>query len=151
MDIVNTDGQNKDFEMLSNLLDISLNELIGATKREKYHRYNMLDEINDVFIAYENGVAAACASFKRYDEVTAEVKRVFTQPEFRGMGFARCLMMEVESLARKKGFQALVLETCESLKGAVALYEKLGFTVIPNFPPYENSPISLCMKKELQE
>ena len=82
-----TDGQNKDFIVLCHELDKYLNELAGGEEnRAGYIQYNKLDDIHDVVIAYDNDIPVGSASFKKYDNENAEVKRVFIKKEYRGQG-----------------------------------------------------------------
>ncbi|MDR0930225.1 MAG: GNAT family N-acetyltransferase [Clostridiales bacterium] len=147
--LIHTNGADIDFVELTNQLDDDLNELIGAKKRRQFHRYNQLDVIKDVFIAYVDNIPAACGGFKKYSEGVAEIKRVFTKPEYRGMGLSKRIMQEIERLARASGYDSLILETGDMLKSAVKMYENLGYIRMPNYPPYESSTISICMKKEI--
>ena len=51
--------------------------------------------------------------------------------------------------ARELGYKRMILETGELLVESCAVYNKLGFQVIPNYGPYVNMPESLCMAKDL--
>lgn len=150
MQIKVTDGQDKDFIQLCHALDRFLNELVGGEEnRAQYIPYNVLDDIHDVLVAYKNNTPIGCASFKRYDDKSAEVKRVFVKEEYRGNKIGRQLMESLEQLARDKGYSCLILESGEPLVAAMRLYRSLGYTVIPNYGQYVNMPDSVCMKKSL--
>ncbi len=150
MDIKYTDGSDKDFVLLCHMLDENLNELAGGEKqREEYHRYNTLEHIRDVFVAYDGEIPAGCASFKFYEEKVAEVKRVFVRQEYRGRGLSRQLMEQVENKAREQGYRSLILETGKPLTAAIGLYSSLGYQVIDNYAQYKCMSLSVCMKKEL--
>jgi len=148
MEIVYTDGKNKDFIELCRLLDENLDEIAGGRKqREQYVQYNTLEDINDVVLIYEDGIAVGCASFKYYDEGTAEVKRVFVRKEYRGRGISKQLMNFIEERAKGKGFSKLILETGALLVEAMGLYNKMGYKVIENYGPYKCMKDSICMEK----
>ena len=150
MKIELTDGLNPDFIALCRLLDESLNEMVGGSvQREQYNRYNRLDDIHDVVLIYQEGEPAACGSFKTYSEGIAEIKRLFVRKEYRGRGFSRKVMEELERKARDAGFAMLYLETGKALKAAHGLYRSLGFTVRENYGPYEKMEESVCMEKAL--
>lgn len=150
MQIKTTNGQDKDFIQLCHALDMFLNELVGGEEnRAQYIPYNVLDDIHDVLVAYENNTPIGCASFKRYDDKSAEVKRVFVKEEYRGKQVGRQLMESLEQLARDKGYSYLILESGEPLVAAMRLYRSLGYTVIPNYGQYVNMADSVCMKKML--
>ncbi len=145
-----TDGSNADFIELCHDLDDFLNEIAGGEeKRAEYIHYNQLNDIHDVFVAYDNDVPVGSASFKKYDDECAEVKRVFVKQEYRGKGISIRLMELLENTARKQGYRYLILESGEPLVAAMALYRKIGYKVIPNYGQYKNMPDSVCMKKKL--
>jgi GNAT superfamily N-acetyltransferase len=145
-----TDGHNKDFIELCHRLDEFLNELVGGEEnRAEYIQYNKLDDIHDVVIAYDNDIPVGSASFKKYDDENAEVKRVFVKEEYRGQGISNELMKMLEQRAREKGFKYFILESGEPLVSAMALYRKIGYKVIPNYGQYVNMEESICMKKKL--
>lgn len=150
MRFIYTHGGNSDFIELCQCLDKFLNELVGGEEnRAEYIPYNQLNDIHDVIIAYDAAIPVGCASFKKYDDECAEVKRVFVKEEYRGKGISRKLMELLESAAREQGYRYLVLESGEPLVAAMELYRKSGYEIIPNYGQYKDMPDSICMKKEL--
>lgn len=100
-------------------------------------------------VAYLDGEPVACGAVRRNEEGAAEIKRMYTRPAARGQGVARALLEALEVEARALGAGRLVLETGERQHEAVALYRHAGFVEIPCFGEYADSPLSLCMGKEL--
>lgn len=150
MQIKVTNGQDKDFIQLCHALDRFLNDLVGGEEnRAQYIPYNTLNDIHDVLVAYENNIPIGCASFKRYDDKSAEVKRVFVKEEYRGKQIGRQLMESLEQLARAEGYSCLILESGEPLVEAMHLYRSLGYQVIPNYGQYVNMAESVCMRKQI--
>ena len=150
MRIEYTDGRDRNFIELCHELDDFLNEIVGGEEnRAEYLQYNKLDDIHDVVVAYENDVPVGSASFKKYDDECAEVKRVFVKKEYRGRGISNILMKMLEERAREKGFKYFILESGEPLVSAMALYRKSGYKVIPNYGQYVDMEESVCMKKKL--
>lgn len=150
MIIRHVDGTNRDFIDLCYQLDIYLNDLVGGEEnRAEYIPHNTLDEIHDVWVAYLGHLPAGCASYKKLSSDTAEIKRVFVLPSYRGLGIAEQLMFVLETTAREQGYRRLVLETGEPLVAATHLYRKLGFRIIDNYGPYVDMPESICMEKQL--
>ncbi len=145
-----TDGHDSDFIELCHKLDDFLNELVGGEEnRAEYIPYNKLDDIHDVIVVYDNNIPIGCASFKKYDDKCAEVKRVFIEKEYRGQGISNKLMELLENEGRSKGYTYFVLESGEPLVSAMALYRKIGYEVIPNYGQYKDMPDSICMRKKL--
>ncbi len=102
-----------------------------------------------MLIAYVNGKAVGCASFKEYSVNTAEIKRVYVDIAFRRLGIAKQLMKKLETTASAKGYGRLILQTREACAEAVALYESIGYRCIDNYEPYVNTPLAVCYEKIL--
>lgn len=148
--LVYTDGSDKDFVKLCKMLDDNLNEIVGGeVQRSQYNQYNTLGDIHDVVLAYCDNIPVGCASFKFFDERSAEVKRVYVQKEYRGKGISKRMMTAIEERARSRGFSALILETGAPLIEAMGLYTSLGFKIIENYGTYKNMRESICMQKEI--
>jgi GNAT superfamily N-acetyltransferase len=100
-------------------------------------------------VAYLDGAAVGCGAVRKLDAERAELKRMYTVPAARGRGFGRVLLAALEDEARRLGVRRLVLETGERQHEAVGLYQRAGFARIPAWGEYLDSPLSLCMGKDL--
>lgn len=76
-----------------------------------------------------------------------EVKRVYVHPDARGTGVSRLLMTELERIAASFGAVRLILQTGDRQPDAIALYERIGYSRIPIFHPYEAITFSQCFEK----
>jgi putative acetyltransferase len=101
-------------------------------------------------VARADGVAIGCGALRRLDETTAEVKRMYVEPERRGRGVAKQLLDRLEAAAWALGAQRLVLETGIYQTEAIGLYRRAGFTAINCFGEYADSPTSVCFEKRIQ-
>lgn len=145
-----TDGRNQHFIRLCHSLDDFLNDLVGGEEnRAQYVPYNALDDIHDVIVVYDEDNPVGCASFKKYNNECAEVKRVFIQEEYRGKGISKKLMGMLEDLARNQGYSFFILESGKPLVAAMKLYYSIGYNIISNYGPYIDMKDSICMKKAL--
>jgi SsuE family FMN reductase len=91
-------------------------------------------EPNGVFlILQENGETVAGGALRRYDPLTAEVKRVWTSHRHRRRGLARRVMAELEKAAIELGYQRIHLTTGPRQPEARNLYLVAGYT--PRFDP----------------
>lgn len=152
MDFIRTDGRNEDFIENCRLLDIDLDRRVGKKiKRDKYKKYNLLDEIQQAIVVYEGDMAIGGGAIRRYDDENIELKRVFIHTEYQGQGIGSRLVSLLIEWAAELGYKRMILETGELLAESCAVYRKLGFVVIPNYGPYVNMPESLCMAKDLQD
>lgn len=139
-----------DFIHLCEELDVFLNHAIGGEdKREKYKKYNHLDTMDEVLLAYDHETAVGCAALRRYSDEEAEVKRVFVREEYRGRNIGGLLLEELIQRAKKSGYQRMILETGEFLASSVRLYARYGFEKIENYGAYRDMPESLCMGRGL--
>ncbi len=64
----------------------------------------------------------------------AEIKRLWVRPDLRRSGVARALMSEIESRAVALGYERLYLETGPKQPEAVALYARIGWDSVQDYP-----------------
>ena len=140
----------KDFIKLCGELDSYLNMAIGGEdKREKYKKYNHLDTMDYVVLAYAEDIAVGCAALRRYSDTEIEVKRVFLQDAYRGRNIGGMLLQNLIDKAEKLGFDRMILETGLFLDASVRLYRRFGFERISNYGDYQNMEESYCMGREI--
>lgn len=143
-----TDPENIDFRELVSLLDNFLAKRDGD-QHSFYSQFNKLDDIKNAVICLCDNVPVGCGAFKKYDETTVEIKRMFVQPSFRGKGAATKVLRELEKWALENNYRSAILETVKTQPEAIALYKKNGYSTIPNFGQYINVENSVCMHKNL--
>ncbi|MBA2683150.1 MAG: GNAT family N-acetyltransferase, partial [Gemmatimonadaceae bacterium] len=93
--------------------------------------------------------AVACGAFRPLSPGIAEIKRMFVEPEYRGRGYSRAMLVMLERLAFESGYTTVWLETRPLQHAAIALYEKLGYERIPNYGMYMGKQECLCYGKVL--
>jgi putative acetyltransferase len=98
-------------------------------------------------VARDEGRAIGCGAIRLLDVTTAEVKRMYVEPELRGKGVGRAVLTSLEAAARQMGVQRLVLETGDQQEAAIALYRRAGFTQLNCWGEYASSPTSVCFEK----
>jgi GNAT superfamily N-acetyltransferase len=99
-------------------------------------------------LAVDGDVAVGQAGLRPHG-AALEVKKVVVDPEHRGRGASRLLMAALEDAARELGIRRLILQTGPLQPAAIALYEKIGYTAIEPYPPYELMPGARCYEKIL--
>jgi GNAT superfamily N-acetyltransferase len=144
--MVRTTSDNKDFGHLVIQLDAYLRILDGED-HAFYAQFNKSNLLKNALVCYENEVAVGIGAYKEYDSETAEIKRMFTLPEYRGKGIAKAILTELELWAKEEGYQFSILETGYLQKDAIGLYQKLGYEITENFGQYIGVENSVCMKK----
>ena len=101
------------------------------------------------FVARHDGAVVGCVALVEAGDGTAEIKRMFVDPQARGLRVASRLMDELETQARKRGLGAIQLETGIYQPEAIGLYRKYGYVEIAPFGSYQPDPLSLFMEKRL--
>jgi ribosomal protein S18 acetylase RimI-like enzyme len=98
-----------------------------------------------LFLADE---AAGCVAVRLLSPETAEMKRLYVRPAYRGEGLGRSLAEAAIAAARESGCSRIVLDTLPGMREALALYRRLEFTEVP---PYlaEPTPGALCFELRL--
>lgn len=145
MELIRTNSDNLDFKKLSVLFDDYLVDIDGEEK-DFFAFYNNV-HLDTVLVVYENSEVVGCGAFKKFDEHTAEIKRMFVHPNHRNKGIAKFVLTELELWANDLGFTSFILETSPKLTSAIAMYEKTGYQLIPNYGQYIGVENSICMKK----
>ena len=81
----------------------------------------------------DTGTVAGCGAVTWIDDATAELKRVWVHPARRGRGVGRRLVTALEGCARDHGCTVVRLSTNQSLAGARAMYEDMGYGEVEPF------------------
>ena len=100
-------------------------------------------------VGYVDGAAVACGGVCRFDELTAEVRRMYVAPGARGRGLARRMLAALEQEARGLGYTVVRLETGEQQPEAIGLYSAAGYGRIGRYGPYVDDERSVCFEKRL--
>ncbi len=101
------------------------------------------------FIIEQGAATLGCGALRILDGEYAELKRMYVRPEYRGRGIGRKLIRHLEHTARTLGIACVRLETGPEQVEALALYRSEGYTSIPPYGEYADSPVSVCMEKTL--
>jgi GNAT superfamily N-acetyltransferase len=74
---------------------------------------------------------------------------MYVSASARKSGFATMLINELEQWSKELNYTIVVLETLYKQIEAIALYQKVGYGIIDNYPLYVGQKNSICMKKEI--
>ncbi len=137
------------FKLLTDKLDHEL-KLIYGSSQDEFDQYNIINHLDTVVIAYINDTPVGCGCIKKMDTASAELKRMFVDANFRGMGIGSAVLTELEIWAKEIRYSSILLETGTIQQNAIKLYQKHGYQIIPNFDPYIGNELSICFKKNLE-
>ena len=140
-----------DAQRLIAALDAGLAELYPPEQRfgPNLKAQHLADGRGTFLVARDDGRAVGCGAVRLLDATTAEVKRMYVEPDQRGRGIARTVLASLEAAAGKLGARRLVLETGTHSPDALGLYGRAGFTQVDCWGEYAASPTSICLEKRL--
>jgi GNAT superfamily N-acetyltransferase len=92
-----------------------------------------------LFLAAVDGKVAGCIAFRKIDDKTCEMKRLFVREDFRGFGLGGKLIEKFFEKARDAGYLSVLLDTlADKMPSAIRLYKSFGFT---ETKPYYQTPL----------
>ncbi|MBH1958772.1 MAG: GNAT family N-acetyltransferase [Flavobacteriia bacterium] len=148
MKLLRTNSENQDFIQLVKMLDEYL-AYVDGDDHAFYDQFNKIDSLQHCVVIFEDENPVGCGAIKPYDKTSAELKRMFVIPEFRGKGYASKIVSELERWAKEMGFKKVILETGINQLDAIRLYEKT-YERMENYGQYKGVENSLCFIKELK-
>ena len=98
-------------------------------------------------VAEHAGEGIGCVGVRFLDEHTTELKNMWVESRARRWGVATGLVTAAEDWARDHGATRMRLDTHETLRDAVRLYERSGYQRIPAYNTNPNA--SLWFEKQL--
>ncbi|WP_448387000.1 GNAT family N-acetyltransferase [Mycolicibacterium sp. XJ1904] len=73
-------------------------------------------------------------AFCRFDDTTAELKRIWTDSRHRQQGLAKALLVELEARIVRRGYRRVYLTTGDRQPEAEALYASAGYQRLDPLP-----------------
>ncbi|MQB09597.1 MULTISPECIES: GNAT family N-acetyltransferase [Agrobacterium] len=139
-------------EAVLRLIDLSNAYMASLYPAESNHLVDigLLEKDNaSFFVARHEGRVVGCGALVEAGDGTAEIKRMFVDPDARGLRIGKLIMDTLVARGIELGLTAIRLETGISQPEAIGLYRKAGFVEIEAFAPYRPDPLSMFMEKTL--
>ena len=89
-------------------------------------------------MALDGEQAAGCVAMREIEEGICEMKRLYVRPRYREASLGRKLACSIIEQAAALGYTLMRLDTLDTLKQAMGLYESLDFKKIG---PYYDNPL----------
>ena len=148
LSFVQTGVENPDAQTMLRELNETLITILGHNGMSHVCFDDFSQEKAFFLVGYDGETPVCCAGVRRMDDETGEVKRVYARKNRTGNGAA--LMAAMEEAAAKTGYRRLVLECREGNPHAIEFYQKTGYTICENYPPYEQEADAVCLEKRLK-
>lgn len=141
-------NEDEDFQKARNLFIEYANSLDF-----NLHFQNFDKELKEIDIQYNkphggliliidslSGEEVGCVGIRKFEEKLAELKRMFIKESYRNKGLGGELLQRAIELSRDLGYEKIRLDTLDTMKAAIVLYEKSGFkqTDAYRYNPHEN-------------
>lgn len=96
---------------------------------------DLVDPGGHYLLALVDGAPAAVGGVRAVDRPAgaAEVKRMWVDPTYRGLGLGRRLLAALEELAWGLGHRVVVLDTHRSLEEALGMYAAAGYREVGRY------------------
>jgi ribosomal protein S18 acetylase RimI-like enzyme len=102
-----------------------------------------------LLIGLLNGRPVTGGAFRRFDDSTAELKRIWTDSRYRRHGHAKALLTELEAEIAVRGYRSVYLTTGDRQPEAEALYLSTGYVRLAEPLPAEGEVYPLAFQKTL--
>jgi GNAT superfamily N-acetyltransferase len=102
-----------------------------------------------LLIGVLNDLPVTGGAFRRFDDSTAELKRIWTDGRYRRQGHAKALLAELEAEITARGYRNVYLTTGDRQPEAEALYLATGYTRLDEPLPAEGEVYPLAFRKTL--
>lgn len=100
-------------------------------------------------LGLDDGRPVAMGGFRRVDDVTVEIKRMYVAPEAQRRGWGRRMVQALEDGARAAGARRMVLNTGNRQQPAIRLYESVGYLPGERYGHYADEPGACFYAKAL--
>jgi GNAT superfamily N-acetyltransferase len=102
-----------------------------------------------LLIGLHDGLPVTGGAFQRFDDTTAELKRIWTDSRHRRRGHARALLGQLEAEIAIRGYHRVYLTTGDRQPEAEALYLSSGYRRLDEPLPPEGEVYPLAFEKVL--
>lgn len=121
----------------------------GGFDAAAYARGSAVAEPGLFLIGARDGEPVACGALRPLGPAIAEIKRMWVDPDARGLGLGRRLLTALEERAAERGWSLIRLDTNAALTEAIALYQRSGYRPIPRYN--DNPYAQLWFEKSLRD
>lgn len=147
INIVISDPDSLDAVKLQDQLSNDLYHRFGSDGRNSFQGWSKVDERYVFLIAYLENEPVGCGAIRPFLDEIAELKRMFSL--YQGKGIGKAILEALEREAKIVGFKKIWLETRVANQNARDFYIKNGYQQIANYGKYQGVKHAICYEKTL--
>lgn len=95
-----------------------------------------------IYLANCDGQIVGVGCLKQLSEEACEIKRMFVRPEYRGRGFGKGILDQLNADARSIGYTKIYLDSPKFFTISHKMYQSRGFQSIEPYPGSEGAGIA---------
>lgn len=157
LEFMAADKEASDFKMLCDKLNYTKDDKeAGFSQQDQFGKPDISDRIQDVVIAYYKGKPLGCGALHMYDEERAQIKYIYTEPAYKGIGLAAEIIRRLEAKAQIHGYDWCIVKLdkgigilTDSQDEEYVLYKKAGYKLIADCIKYNEQPDSIYMERKI--
>lgn len=108
-----------------------------AVEEDIRHIHKFQPPYGQLIVAVYQGKVCGLGGLKSINPQIGEIKRMFVDPAFRGIGAGRAILEGLVKEAKKIGYLKVRLDSVKFMESAHALYRSFGFRDIEPYPESE--------------
>lgn len=150
MKILLRDPNSKDAMELTEELSMVLTSITGSSGKSSFNSSDVMAPRALFVVAYDDtSNPMGCGAIRPITNSIAEVKRMYSRKNSKGVGTAILKYLETEAAAL--GYEKLYVETRVINKNAVDFYIRKGYKTRPNYGKYINNKDAICFEKSIKQ
>jgi ribosomal protein S18 acetylase RimI-like enzyme len=114
-----------------------------------YPAHEFAPPTGGLLIGLLDGQPVTGGAFRRFDDATAELKRIWTDSRHRRRGHAKALLVQLEAEITARGYRRIYLTTGDRQPEAEALYLSTGYRRLAEPLPSEGEVYPVAFVKAL--
>jgi len=103
---------------IATTIDGELKQLLDLFSEEKRNAF---------WVVEDGGKIVGCFGIESHGTDETELRRMYLDKAYRGMGIAQRMIEQAQAEARARGFRKMILSTAEIQRSALGFYRKSGF------------------------
>ena len=119
--------EDKDRKQVTNLIGKILYEIFKVKPKRVELDKGLFKKEGILYVVENKGKIIGTAGIRKHRGKAARLKKMYIENSYRRIGLSQKLYNRLQSFAKKKRYQKIMLSTTPQMKAAIKFYEKQGF------------------------